>query len=79
MSKSWILLLIFVVLLLLLTSAGRSAIGLFLSKTFIQAVGYGIFAIKFLFQSHLTIIRNLLLPRRVIYPTLEKDDSVKRG
>lgn len=76
--KAWLLLLIIALILLLVMPPGRKALGWFLSKPGTKVIGYWIFALKFLFQAHTTIIRNLLLPHRVIYPTLESDDTVKR-
>jgi len=77
--KAWALLLIFALFLFLVLAPGRKALGWFLSKPGMKVIGYWIFAIKFLWHAHYTVIRNLLLPHRVIYPTLESDETVKRG
>lgn len=38
-----------------------------------------LFLVLRLFQAHNVVVRNLLLPRAVIFPTLETKDRVRRG
>lgn len=45
-------------------------------KLFFQWV---LFLIMRLYQAHIVVLRNLLLPRAAIFPTLENNDRVKRG
>ena len=37
-----------------------------------------LFLVLRLFQAHMVVVRNLLLPRAVIFPTLESKDRVRR-
>ena len=39
---------------------------------------WAMFLVMRLFQAHMVVVRNLLLPRAVIFPTLESKDRVRR-
>ena len=75
---SWIIATL-VFLALLAFPPTRSALAWFLNvpgKLFFQWV---LFLVLLLFQAHMVVVRNLLLPRAVIFPTLETKDRVRRG
>lgn len=57
----------------------RSVLAWFLDvpgKLFLQ---WALFLVMRLFQAHLVVVRNLILPRAAIFPTLESKDRVRKG
>ncbi len=57
----------------------RSALGWFLDVPGKLCFQWVLFLVIRLFQAHLVVVRNLLLPRAAIFPTLESKDRVRRG
>ena len=64
---------------LLAFSPTRSALAWFLDVPGKLLFQWGLFLVMKLFQAHLVVVRNLLLPRAAIFPTLESKDRVRRG
>lgn len=73
-----LLITIIALVFLLMFSAGRGALSWFCSSPGLRAASYIIFLVKYIFNAHWIILRNLFLPHRVIFPTLERDDTVQR-
>ena len=57
----------------------RSALAWFLDVPGKLIFQWVLFLVMRLFQAHLVVVRNLLLPRAAIFPTLESNDRVRRG
>jgi len=57
----------------------RSALAWFLEVPGKLLFQWLLFLVMRLFQAHLVVVRNLLLPRAAIFPTLESKDWVRRG
>lgn len=73
-----ILLAIIGLIILMVLPASRNFLGWLISKPGVHLYHYLFFLIKFIVRAHYTVFRNMVLPRRVIYPTLERDDTVQR-
>lgn len=57
----------------------RSALAWFLDVPGKLLFQWVLFLVMRLFQAHLVVVRNLLLPRAAIFPTLESKDRVRRA
>lgn len=90
-AEEWTFMVVVTVLTILVTLAipilrdvTKGFFGLLLMPAFSEALktlsGYLIVALKMVITSHWILIKNIFLPRRLIYRTLEKDEQgvVKR-
>lgn len=75
---SWVIA-TFVILALLAFPPTRSVLAWSLDVPGKLLFQWVLFLIMRLFQAHLVVARNLVLPRAAIFPTLESRDRVRRG
>ncbi len=67
-----------VLLVLLAFPPTRSALSWFIDVPGKLIFQWVLFLVLRLFQAHMVVVRNLLLPRAAIFPTLESKDRVRR-
>lgn len=64
--------------ILLVSPIVRSALAWVFSAPGKLMFQWAIYLITRLFHAHVTVIKNLVLPRSVIYPTLDTQDRVRK-
>jgi len=74
---TWIIA-IFVLLALLSFPPTRAAIGWLLEVPGKIIFQWGLYLVMRLYQAHVVVLRNLVLPRAAIFPTLVSKDTVRK-
>lgn len=72
----WMVSVIALAIFLLLTDPGRQLLAFLTTETSKRIAGYVVLCIRYVFKSHFLILKNLALPREVIFPSLRKDNQV---
>lgn len=78
-KSATLILLLFALLLLFIIPYTRQEMKSISGQTFVLVAKYFISFVKILWSDHYLIVKNLVSPRRLIYPTLESDDQVNQN
>lgn len=80
MDLRLLFLLLVIVLFLIFTSAGRQALVALTGSTAQGVFAYLVLLFKHIIKAHIVVLKNLLLPRNIIFPTLENGENTgKKG
>lgn len=73
---NWLIIVLVIVVLLLITAMGQKMFAELIALTGRGLFGYMVLFIRFTFRAHYLIFKNLIFSRKIIYPSLERDDQV---